>query len=104
MLKHEDWPEFVGELLIDYDEDRYDFIRNKDYNGSVPYFLQCEDSMLPLSEKIKIWVLSRSPDQDYEFIDALIEKAGLTEYDPYGFFKYNDGRFIPDRFYVEPII
>jgi len=103
ILKHEGYPESIGELLIDYEEDSYDFMKNRNYKGPLPFFLQFEDSLLSTSEKIKMWVLSRSPEQEYEFIDALIEKAGLEAYDPYGFFKYNNGKFIPDRFYVELI-
>jgi len=103
MLKHDDNPTPIGELHIDIDNSSYDFIRNTNYDGPVPFFLTYIDSVLSLNERIKLWVSERCPEEDYEFIDALIQKAGLKSYDSYGFFKFNQGRFITDSFYVEPI-
>ena len=57
-----------------------------------------------MTENIKMWVMDRVPEPQYKFIDTLIEKAGLKEYDVYSFFKYNKGAFNHDRFYVEEIL
>ena len=74
---------------------------NNEYDGDVPWFIRfAKDSVLPMNEMVKMWVLERAPESHNEFIDSLIKKAGLYEYDAYGFFKYNKGHFITDKFYV----
>ena len=103
-LKYDGTKEPVGELTIDFDNDYFDISVNDKYIGPVPSFMKYSDAVLPLSDRIKLWVLERSPERDYEFIDALIRAAGLDAYDSYGFFKYNNGRFITDNFYVVPIV
>jgi hypothetical protein len=47
--------------------------------------------------------MARAPEPHYEFIDALVEKIGSKKYNAYEFFKYNNGRFITDDFYVEAV-
>jgi len=102
LLKYEGIDEPVGLLSLDFINDEFSIEVNEKYNGSIPSFLRFEDAPMCIGDRIKLWVLERAPETNYEFIDALIEKAGLSEYDAYGFFKYNNGRFITDRFYVEP--
>lgn len=102
-LRHDDYTEPVGTLTVDFDKDVFEIEENSKYDGELPFFLLYPKSSMSLSEKIKLWITERAPESNYTFIDALIERAGLTEYDAYGFFKYNNGRFITDDFYVEPI-
>lgn len=90
-------------MEIDIDEDFFGFTKNERYTGKLPAFLYYE-AEIPMNENIKMWVMERAPEPHYLFIDKLIEKAGLTSYDAYGFFKYNKGAFIQDRFYVKEII
>ena len=92
----------VGVLEIDIEEDFFNFLENDKYTGDLPAFLYYETD-IPMNENIKMWVIDRAPEPHYEFIDTLIKKAGLKEYDAYGFFKYNKGAFNYDRFYVEEI-
>jgi hypothetical protein len=100
MYEGEDEP--VGVLGVDIDGDVFEFDVNENYTGALPFFLRYPDMPMEMGERVKMWVLDRAPDVDYEFIDALIEKVGLKTYDAYGFFKYNGGKFIRDRFYVLP--
>jgi hypothetical protein len=95
--------DFIGVLGVDIEGDHFSFETSPGYGGPVPYFLRFPDSVLSMSEKIKEWVLERAPEPNYEFIDALMDRAGMTEYDPYLFFKYNQGQFLNDDFRVEPL-
>ena len=91
----------VGTLEIAIEADIFNFKLNKEYIGSVPWFIQyAKDAVLPMNEMVKMWVLGRAPESHNELIDSLIKKAGLARYDAYGFFKYNKGHFITDKFYV----
>ena len=103
LLLCEDLPEPLGILSVDIENDFFDFESNPKYIGDLPAFLAFPNAPMPMKEKIKRWVLGRAPDTNYVMIETLIKKAGLKEYDAYGFFKYNNGEFITDRFYVEPI-
>ena len=103
-LHCEEYSEAVGELLIDFDNDNFSFEMNNNYTGPLPFFLTDSDAPMPVDEQIKLWVTERAPEPNYTFIDALIEKAGLSEYDAYGFFKYNSGKFITDKFYVRKLL
>ena len=103
LLKHKTSDVPLGELLIDIDSDVFSFLKNDSYNGPLPAFLAYPSEMKE-SDKIKLWVLERAPDPNNEFIDALIKKIGETSYNAYSFFKYNNGAFITDKFYVEPVI
>ena len=100
-LKYDNLDEPVGELLIDFKKDKFNFIQNPKYDGELPFFLEDPESSMPMEEQIKIWIENRVPERNYTFIDVLIEKAGLKDYDIYGFFKYNKGQFISDKFYIE---
>ena len=101
-LRHEDSSVYpVGTLAIDIESGVFEFCLNKEYDGEVPWFVRFErDAVLPMSEMVRMWVMERAPESHNEFIDSLIEKAGLDEYDAYGFFKHNKGHFITDKFYV----
>jgi len=89
-------------LEINISDDFFGFTKNESYTGPLPAFLYYE-AVIPMNENIKMWVLERAPEPQYLFIDALIEKAGLQKYDAYGFFRYNKGAFIQDKFYVEEV-
>jgi len=101
-LRYRGYEEPVGVLEINIEEDIFSFTKNDKYTGDLPAFLFYETD-IPMNENIKMWVMDRAPEPQYAFIDTLIEKAGLKEYDAYGFFKYNKGVFIYDKFYVEEI-
>jgi hypothetical protein len=101
-MKYEKTEKPIGVLSVNVDDMSFSFDENLEYDSDKPFFLR-RDFALPFEEVLKIWVLNRAPDTNYEFIDYLIEKAGLKEYDAYGFFKYNNGRYISDRFYFEPL-
>jgi hypothetical protein len=88
---------------VDIDADIFSFQKNGTYSGPLPSFLAYPSKMKE-SDKIKMWVLERAPDPNNEFIDALIKKIGETKYNAYSFFKYNNGVFITDKFYVEPVM
>jgi hypothetical protein len=103
LMKHENETEPVGTLHIDIAEDIFDFKLNENYKGELPHFVSDPGTALSKNELVKMWVLERAPEPNYEWIDALIQKIGCTHYDPYAFFKYNEGRFITDRFYAEKI-
>jgi len=97
-LMHGDNNVPVDVLNIDIHDDYFDFSTNPDYTGVMPFFT--DDAPMPLPDRIKLWIENRVPEQGYEFIDALIARAGLEKYDPFGFFEYNKGAFISDRFHV----
>jgi len=101
LLKCKDISEPIGALYVDFDNDKFNIDINERYDGPLPGFILHVDAPMPINERIKLWILERAPEPNYEFIDALIEKAGLVEYDAYGFFKYNNGQFITDKYYVE---
>ncbi|MCL1997895.1 MAG: hypothetical protein FWG65_03920 [Turicibacter sp.] len=103
VVRCENVTEPIGTLEVDVAEDYFNIDINPNYDGPKPLFMAYPKAVMPLQEQVKIWVLERSPEPHYEFIDALVEKAGLDKYDPYGFFKYNKGRFITDKFYVEEV-
>ena len=87
--------------MVDIKNDLFKFSLNKEYDGPLPFFVICPLVDISESDNIKMWVLERSPEENNEIIDSLIIKAGLVEYDAYGFFRYNKGRHITDRFYVD---
>ena len=103
LLKHKKSEIPIGRLEIDIEGDVFSFEKNAEYSGSLPSFLLCGHGNMTESDSIKMWVMDRAPEHHNELIDALIEKIGETQYDPYCFFKYNKGRFIGDLFYVEAI-
>ena len=49
---------------------------------------------------VRDWITGRAPDPGYAFIDALMERVGIAEYDPLAFLAYNSGRFNTDKFYL----
>ena len=49
---------------------------------------------------VRDWITNRAPEPNYMFIDALLEKVGIKEYDPLAFVAYNGGRFNTDKFYL----
>ena len=103
-LKYRDNPENVGIISVDCETDSYNFTENSGYSGSIPAFLRFKHEVnYPISDGLKVWIADRVPEPGYAFIDALIEKAGLKQYDAYGFFKYNKGKFMNDGFYIEEI-
>ena len=52
-------------------------------------------------EVVQTWLFTRAPESNYVFIDALMDKAGITQYDPLAFVEYNSGRFNTDKYYLE---
>ena len=102
-LKHKRAEVPIGRLEIDIDADVFSFEKNPQYSGSLPSFLLYGPGNMTESDSIKMWVMDRAPEPNNELIDSLIEKIGETRYNPYSFFKYNNGRFIGDLFYVETI-
>ena len=102
-LKYEGISEPVGVLNLDFDQNEFSIDVNSKYNGPAPSFIRHSDAPMPIGGRIKLWVLERAPEPNYEFIDTLIKKAGLDKYDAYGFFKYNSGRFLTDKFFTVPI-
>ena len=101
LLKHKRSEIPLGRLEIDIEADVFSFEKNNLYTGSLPSFLLYGHGNMTESDSIKMWVTDRAPEPNNELIDSLIEKIGETEYNPYSFFKYNNGRFIGDLFYVE---
>ena len=91
----------IGVLTIN--NDSFSFERNNTYNGPLPFFITYSGGELSDSELIKLWISERVPEPHYMFIDALTERAGLTEYDPVGFFEYNKGVFNTDDFHIVPV-
>ena len=102
LLRHKSTDIPVGNLDVDIENDNFSFVLDSGYEGPLPSFLMYPPKTMSYSDSIRMWVMNRSPEPHYEFIDQAIKKAGLTEYDAYGFFKYNNGAFITDDFYVEP--
>ena len=102
-LRCKEVSEPIGILTVDIENDHFGFEENDAYEGQLPTFLAYPDAPMPIDRKIKMWVLGRAPEPNYALIESLIKKAGLSSYDAYGFFKYNKGQFIPDKFYVEVI-
>jgi hypothetical protein len=91
-------------LAIDADNDKYCFELNPSYDGpDLPWFLLNPNGPLTLSQKIKMWIASRVPEPEYEFIDTLLQRIGAREYDPYAFFKYNHGKYISDNYWCEKV-
>lgn len=103
MLKHKSSEVPLGRLEIDELADSLSFIRNDEYVSPLPSFLMYPSKYISESDCIKMWVMGRAPEPHNEFIDSLIRKIGETEYNAYNFFKYNNGRFIGDLFYVESL-
>jgi len=90
-------------LEIDEPNDKFSFSRNDEYNGPLPSFLLYPSEHISDNESVKMWVMDRAPEPHNEFIDSLIRKIGETAYNAYSFFKYNNGRFTGDMFYVEVV-
>jgi hypothetical protein len=103
ILWHESNTDPIGLLKVETEGMEFSFERNGGYKGPLPFFLWEEEFALPFNEVLKRWVFGRAPDPNYEFIAYLIKKAGLKKYDPYGFFKCNNGRYVSDGFFVESL-
>jgi|GEM_PF-2213563 len=103
LLKHSHSEIPLGRLEIDESADTFSFERNAEYSGSLPSFLLYGHGNMSESDSIKMWVMDRAPEPHNEIIDALIQKIGETKYNAYSFFKYNNGRFIGDLFFVEAV-
>jgi len=102
LLKHPSSEVPLGKLEIDEAADIYSFEQNPNYEGPLPSFLLYPSAHISNNDSVKMWVLDRAPEPHNELIDALVRKIGETEYNAYSFFKYNNGRFTGDKFYVEP--
>ena len=51
-------------------------------------------------DAVRDWIMERAPEPTYEFIDALMYRIGIAEYDPLAFVAYNGGRFNKDDYYL----
>ena len=93
----------IGTFKIDSKNNQWDYIAGDSLAEQPLVFrLQIgEQSGNVLSgDVVRDWIINRAPEPNYEFIDALMERVGITEYDPLAFVAYNGGRFNTDEFYL----
>lgn len=88
--------EEIGRLYIDVEKDswKYEQLKYKDRIDKHPSCVFLGNT----NEDVKNWVLDRAPEFYYAGIEEVLERAQLKEYDAYGLFKYNEGKFIGDWF------
>ena len=93
--------EELGKLQIDVECDLWEFEAFANKHDKLPYYIKHGfDGMKYAGENVKHWVTSRAPEPNYEWIDLLLDRLGISKYDAYAFFKYNGGRFNTDRYSV----
>ena len=93
--------EELGKLTINTDQDIWKFEVFEDKHEKLPFVIRHGFNGSGYdSNNVKQWVLARAPEPNYEWIDLLLERLQLDEYDPYEFFKYNRGRFNTDRYHT----
>lgn len=90
----------VGQLFVDVDNDIWEY-NKKDGESDQPWcaIFEAYEGYNP----VKNWVLTRSPDENRPMMDILLQKAKMKEYDAYGFFRFNEGVFNTDKFYVKQV-
>jgi hypothetical protein len=95
----------LGLFTIDSENDlwRYDAAAPNEQQPLV-FKLALRDSGMEtlLGEIVRDWIINRAPEPNYVFIDALMERVGIEEYDPLAFVAYNGGRFNTDNYYIVP--
>ena len=105
-LKHPSCPLPVGYMAINFDKDTWEWNDNLNYTGELPWFLvflKHPKNTKSVSELLRMWVLGRALDPNNILIERTMKTAGLKRFCAYGFFKYNKGRYITDKFYCVDI-
>ena len=93
----------VGTFTIDRENDVWIYEAGHSHEEQPLVFklLLRDQSEKKLSgEAVRDWIIGRAPEPNYEFIDALMEKVGISKYDPLAFVEYNGGRFNKDSYYL----
>ena len=93
---------YVGEFIIDSINDvfRYTAVAAMEYQPLL-FERELESKTVLDGEIVQIWLTTRAPEPNYAFIDALMERVGITKYDPWAFIEYNGGKFNTDNYYLE---
>ena len=63
-------------------------------------FLQEQNAPMLSGDVVRNFIVGCAPEPNYAFIDALMERVGITVYDPLAFVAYNGGRFNTDKYYL----
>ena len=93
----------IGTFEIDSEKNKWMYIAEQSLEAQPLVFrLQLRDhgGNALHGDIVREWVSGRAPEPNYEFIDALMERVGIKEYDPLAFVAYNGGRFNTDKFYL----
>ena len=93
----------IGTFTIDSDNDVYSYLAVAQREEQPLLFkleLQGSPEETLSGEVVQTWLVNRAPESNYAFIDALMEKAGISRYDPLAFVEYNSGRFNTDAYYL----
>jgi len=94
----------LGVFDIDQNEDKWIYTAHTDINLQPLLFKEAfkrqENQLLLSGDVVRMFLVNRAPESNYSFIDALMDKAGIKEYDPLAFVLYNGGRFNTDKFYL----
>ena len=93
----------VGVFDIDSEADKwfYTAIADNETQPLIFNLLLREQSHSTLEgEQIKTWITNRSPSPFRADIEAVMEKVGISEYDPLAVVAYNAGRWHTDKYYL----
>jgi len=94
----------LGTFTIDCENDVWIYTAEASHMEQQPLIfrmLMSKDNIMVLTgNAVRDWIVNRAPESNYRFIDALMERVGIKEYDPLAFVAYNGGRFNTDDFYI----
>ena len=93
----------IGTFEIDSEKDKWVYIPGHSLAAQPLVFklqIQGQSGATLSGDIVREWIIGRAPEPHYEFIDALMERVGITEYDPLAFVSYNGGRFNTDNYYL----
>ena len=94
---------YVGTFEIDSEKNKWVYNADGLFSEQPLVFrlqLKDQEGKILIGDVVRDWLITRAPEPNYTFIDALMERAGITEYDPLAFVMYNSGRFNTDRYYL----
>ena len=94
----------IGTFVIDSENNIWDYtaeLSNDEQPLVFRLMLKDLGGVKLSGDAVHMWIAERAPDPDYEFIDALLERVGIKEYDPLAFVAHNRGCFITDNYYLD---
>jgi hypothetical protein len=93
----------IGNFIIDNAANIWTYVSENDLEKQPLVFklqLRKKNVTTLSGDVVRDWIVGRAPEPTYEFIDALMDKVGISKYDPLAFVQYNSGRFNKDTYYI----